>query len=1343
MREGVNQLNNQQYTQYVSDSSINGLDYDSTNATNYSPNDGLDYDLPASVLNTPNWFFAPDGSFPECPEIDSWETEEDYLDELSSPDLKIYVPEPFIASPSFIFEDLWFIHILHFAHWLWFMFISLIMFYFITFVNVVRWCNPRNQPKRETRGVSRSKCADIITACVPVSWAIAIIISETVDATDYYDGFGTGEIVVGIRAYQWGWEYFYPKGNNLNYTLNPSTSSQIGNSLKYSNSSDRTANTNVLWKYLQSTQNRKKSSSPAHLLVTNQENSKALNFFNFSEIGSNTLREQEAFQRIQFASKTNKGNLFNSKSDFEASYSKILSFYEGDHSAQDALTYGSLRQHNLTSLNASNQNFSNMLEMKTLNRFLAQSTNRNLADTSTSQSNLNKHTTIVTEKPESNEKTRLYMSLRNRNLKLNSLPVITDAKLPVNPQNKLLSSKKIKKVTSLNPTLHLGSEFINLRETKTLLNNFNSRSRNISLNLKSTNTQWLPAERNLRLFTNTSLHKTLKDLASSGSKTQTQPQLNLLDLHSKVNTRWLDITRLSKLLNSPDTAPSSHSPLTSTRPGHRSTDFNKFELRGALTTPAMMTVKEELAGSHTFNSYWNTLWSQTSQSARKSNLISKSNVFSKFYLPTPTEYAEYDFRSWQTTELLEDLFWESAFSSYTQDDLINSLEDLNDFQFFHKQENIFNSEHRCAKVFGLRKNSLMGPLLSKKVLSDSLNPTSPFTEETVVNPHLLNLSNYNIFSNGPTFDGLEDPYETVKGSNYFLNTNLRNTLTFNLGALSPNSYANVIDSFRADFEEQSQGLNAVNYLSADYLPFKNLSPLAGSRLTNELHLRSNTKNSLITYNAIQKVFKSRFDENRSNAKLVDFSESKVKHPLLTDNRVPYEALLGKNKESFFTPTLFNKEIKSLLNESSKSLTGRSTYFAGIPFLLSMKSDASRYLWFDWQAQWSSLEVQPSSISRYSLLGAPYANKSFEYSSAFSEELSDSEDYLTKLAKARKNYLSNWSYTPYLYARLSNWYKTNLTFQHLYDDSNLKSFKVVIKLLKFRWKSNELSGNKSTLFTSASADFNTPGRSSWKPQTGPAGVTYRLTTLSSLLAKREHFYRRVYHAKGLAPQLPQILVSGFKNPLLSEVRKSLPINDPINVASESSRQFFYQNTNFLKLLVLKEYLSILSRSKNSSLDYTITNSWILRHFFELHDLKSTANTSLLKNQYRPMRKGISNMVRLQATGAIALPVEIRLHILASSKDVIHSWAIPAAGVKIDCVPGYSSHRVTIFLLSGIFYGQCMEICGRYHHWMPIVAYFVKVDIFLLWCFHHTNLNHNKPGGNRASNLLTSAPRPASL
>jgi heme/copper-type cytochrome/quinol oxidase subunit 2 len=83
------------------------------------------------------------------------------------------------------------------------------------------------------------------------------------------------------------------------------------------------------------------------------------------------------------------------------------------------------------------------------------------------------------------------------------------------------------------------------------------------------------------------------------------------------------------------------------------------------------------------------------------------------------------------------------------------------------------------------------------------------------------------------------------------------------------------------------------------------------------------------------------------------------------------------------------------------------------------------------------------------------------------------------------------------------------------------------------------------------------------------------------------------------------------------------------------------------------------------------------------MKLGNNGDLFKSQHRPMRKGITNMLRLHATGAIAMPIEIRLQILASSKDIIHSWAIPSAGIKIDCVPGYSSHKVMIFLVSGIF------------------------------------------------------------
>jgi heme/copper-type cytochrome/quinol oxidase subunit 2 len=91
------------------------------------------------------------------------------------------------------------------------------------------------RPRRETRGVSRSKCGDLITATIPVTWATSIIIHESTDAIDLYDGFGTTEVAVGIRAFQWGWEYYYPKDIDLNYNLDSNNSFFFGKSLKYTN----------------------------------------------------------------------------------------------------------------------------------------------------------------------------------------------------------------------------------------------------------------------------------------------------------------------------------------------------------------------------------------------------------------------------------------------------------------------------------------------------------------------------------------------------------------------------------------------------------------------------------------------------------------------------------------------------------------------------------------------------------------------------------------------------------------------------------------------------------------------------------------------------------------------------------------------------------------------------------------------------------------------------------------------------------------------------------------------------------------------------------------------------
>lgn len=186
-----------------------------------------------------------------------------------------------------------------------------------------------------------------------------------------------------------------------------------------------------------------------------------------------------------------------------------------------------------------------------------------------------------------------------------------------------------------------------------------------------------------------------------------------------------------------------------------------------------------------------------------------------------------------------------------------------------------------------------------------------------------------------------------------------------------------------------------------------------------------------------------------------------------------------------------------------------------------------------------------------------------------------------------------------------------------------------------------------------------------------------------MTKREALYRDFLFKKSRLISLPSFLTANPQHPFLKELKSSFLYIDKIIQQNEYSRDTYFFSLNYFNYLLLSAFRDYLNSSLNLSgtldpLFFYFFNSTILKPSIKLNN-----NVELFKNQYRPMKKGINNMVRLHATGAIAMPTEMRIQILASSKDVIHSWAIPSAGIKIDCVPGYSSHRVIIFLVSGIF------------------------------------------------------------
>nr|YP_009564064.1 cytochrome c oxidase subunit II [Thalassina squamifera]QAX91427.1 cytochrome c oxidase subunit 2 [Thalassina squamifera] len=79
----------------------------------------------------------------------------------------------------------------------------------------------------------------------------------------------------------------------------------------------------------------------------------------------------------------------------------------------------------------------------------------------------------------------------------------------------------------------------------------------------------------------------------------------------------------------------------------------------------------------------------------------------------------------------------------------------------------------------------------------------------------------------------------------------------------------------------------------------------------------------------------------------------------------------------------------------------------------------------------------------------------------------------------------------------------------------------------------------------------------------------------------------------------------------------------------------------------------------------------------------------------------------------LPMDTQIRVLISATDVIHSWTVPSLGVKADAVPGRLNQVSFLITRPGLFYGQCSEICGANHSFMPIVVESIPVDRFLDW------------------------------
>jgi len=173
-------------------------------------------------------------------------------------------------------------------------------------------------------------------------------------------------------------------------------------------------------------------------------------------------------------------------------------------------------------------------------------------------------------------------------------------------------------------------------------------------------------------------------------------------------------------------------------------------------------------------------------------------------------------------------------------------------------------------------------------------------------------------------------------------------------------------------------------------------------------------------------------------------------------------------------------------------------------------------------------------------------------------------------------------------------------------------------------------------------------------------------------------------------------------------KNLPHNNSLTIKQKrykrrkliNPRVKFYKNKTG-ELTKNIKYMNNLELVDSTFLDKSKVNQTLQYNDFKKLKIKNeTSSVSLSKRMLRTKR-------------TLVLPAHVGITAITNSYDVVHSWFIPGLGLKMDCIPGRSTHHTFFIENAGFYYGQCAEVCGRFHHHMPIRICALPFEQFLLW------------------------------
>ena len=138
---------------------------------------------------------------------------------------------------------------------------------------------------------------------------------------------------------------------------------------------------------------------------------------------------------------------------------------------------------------------------------------------------------------------------------------------------------------------------------------------------------------------------------------------------------------------------------------------------------------------------------------------------------------------------------------------------------------------------------------------------------------------------------------------------------------------------------------------------------------------------------------------------------------------------------------------------------------------------------------------------------------------------------------------------------------------------------------------------------------------------------------------------------------------------------------------------------------------------------IGNQWYWS--YEYSDNLEFSDESLIFDSYMVQEDDllIGQFRLLEVDNRVIVPTNSHIRVLITASDVLHSWAIPSLGIKLDACPGRLNQTSMFIKREGVFYGQCSEICGVNHAFMPIVVEAVSLEDYLTWLKNKINFNVN--------------------